>query len=230
MHIPDGFLTAPVWTSTWLLSAGGVGYCLKKAKEEIKDRSIPLMGVLAAFIFIAQMINFPVIGGTSGHLLGAVLLAVMVGPFAGAVVMTTVLIVQCLIFHDGGLTAMGANILNLSLISTLGGYGIYRLIRGRSENQRRVLLAVFFAAWLSIIFAAVACALELALSGTSPLHLVLPAITGIHALIGIGEGIITVFLVGCILKVRPDLFFSHVQPSLKGTNVQESHPSYGGER
>jgi len=232
MHIPDGFLAAAAAGPAWLLSAGGVGYCLKRAKEKMEDRLIPLMGVLAAFIFVAQMINFPVIGGTSGHLLGGVLIAVMLGPFAGAVVMTTVLIVQCLIFQDGGLTTLGANILNLSLVATIGGYGIYRLVRGRSTDPRRILFAMFLAAWISIILAAAACALELAFSGTSPLHVVLPAMVGIHLVIGLGEGIITVLLAGFILKVRADLFFPQVQPVLpgmNGRNVHEPH-SFGDEK
>ena len=232
MHIPDGFLTAPSWASAWIVSAGGVSYCLKRAKEEMKDRSIPLMGVLAAFIFVAQMINFPVLGGTSGHLLGGVLIAVMLGPFAGAVVMTTVLIVQCLIFQDGGITTLGANILNISLISTIGGYGLYRLTRGRSADQRRVLFAIFLAAWISVILAAASCALQLAFSGVSPLRVVLPAMLGIHLFIGLGEGIITVLLAGFILKVRADLFFPQTQPVLtggSGQNVREPH-SFGDEK
>jgi cobalt/nickel transport system permease protein len=221
MHLPDGFLTAPSWASAWILSAGGVSYCLKRAKEEMKDRSIPLMGVLAAFIFVAQMINFPVVGGTSGHLLGGVLIAVMLGPFAGAVVMTTVLIVQCLVFQDGGITTLGANILNLSLVGTVGGYGVYRLLRGRSANPRRVLAAVFFAAWISILLAAASCALGLAFSGISPLHIVLPPMMGVHFFIGAGEGIITALLAGFILKVRPDLFLS--QPLSAPSGVDESN-------
>jgi len=232
MHIPDGFLTATVAGPAWLLSAGGVSYCLKRAKEEMKDRAIPLMGVLAAFIFVAQMINFPVIGGTSGHLMGGVLIAVMLGPFAGAIVMTSVLIVQCLIFQDGGLTTLGANILNLSLIGTIGGYWIYRLVRGRSVDQRRILFAIFLAAWISVILSAAFCALELAFSGISPLHIVLPAMVGVHLVIGVGEGIITVLLAGFILKVRSDLFFLQIQPALTGVNgqnINEPH-SLGDEK
>ena len=108
MHIPDGFLTSATWVPAWLLSMGGIGYSLKKASQTLRERMIPLMGVMSAFIFAAQMVNFPVMSGTSGHLLGGVLAAVLLGPYAGAIVLTCVLIVQCLIFQDGGLTALGA--------------------------------------------------------------------------------------------------------------------------
>ena len=123
MHIPDGFLTTNVWASAWAISIGSVGFCLKKTTQILKDRMVPLMGIMSAFIFAAQMINFPVIGGTSGHLLGGVLAAVLLGPYAGAVVLTCVLIFQCLIFQDGGLLALGTNILNMAIIGTLGGPG-----------------------------------------------------------------------------------------------------------
>jgi cobalt/nickel transport system permease protein len=160
---------------------------------------------MAAFIFAAQMVNFPVLGGTSGHLLGGVLAAVLLGPFAGAIVIACVLVIQCLIFQDGGLTALGANILNMAVIGTMGGYGMYRLMRGRSGDHRRILFATAVASWFSVVLASSACALELAFSKTSPLNIVLPAMLGIHALIGIGEGVVTTLIVGFVLKVRPDL-------------------------
>jgi len=205
MHIPDGFLTAQTWVPAWFLSAGGIGFCLNRAKKAMQDRAVPLMGVMAAFIFAAQMVNFPVLGGTSGHLLGGVLAAVLLGPFAGAIVIACVLVIQCLIFQDGGLTALGANILNMAVIGTMGGYGMYRLMRGRSGDHWRILFATAVASWFSVVLASGACALELAFSKTSPLNIVLPAMLGIHALIGIGEGVVTTLIVGFVLKVRPDL-------------------------
>jgi len=205
MHIPDGFLSTETWAAAWVVSAGAVGYSVKRTSRVLKERTIPLMGVLSAFIFAAQMVNFPVLGGTSGHLLGGVLAAVLLGPFAGAIVIACVLVIQCLIFQDGGLTALGANILNMAVIGTMGGYGMYRLMRGRSGDHRRILFATAVASWFSVVLASSACALELAFSKTSPLNIVLPAMLGIHALIGIGEGVVTTLIVGFVLKVRPDL-------------------------
>lgn len=208
MHIPDGFLSTGTWVSAWLISISGIGLCLKKTTQTLKDRMIPLMGVMSAFIFAAQMLNFPVIGGTSGHLLGGVLASVLLGPYAAAVVLTCVLTVQCLIFQDGGLTALGANILNMALIATIGGYFIYRAIVKIRGKKKGIIPAVFVAAWLSVVFSAISCAVELALSGTSAFKIVIPVMAGVHALIGIGEGIITTLVIGFVQKVRPDLIYA----------------------
>lgn len=173
----------------------------------LEDRIIPLMGVMAAFIFAAQMLNFPVAGGTSGHLLGGALAAVLLGPYAGAVVIAIVLIVQCLVFQDGGLTALGANIFNISFIGAGGGYIIYRCIARIKNDRRGVIIGAAVAAWLSVVIASFACAVELALSGTSPFRIVVPAMLGVHILIGIGEAVITTGVVSFVLKVRPDLIY-----------------------
>lgn len=211
MHIPDGFLSANIWIPTWLVSIGGLMFCIKKTKEVLKERMIPLMGVVSAFIFAAQMLNFPVIGGTSGHLLGGVLAAVLVGPYAAAVCLSCVLIVQCLIFQDGGVTALGANIFNMSLMGTLGGYSTYRIITKISGGNKGLIAGIAVASWFSVFIAAGFCAFELALSGTSPLKIVLPAMGGIHSLIGIGEAIITVLVISFVLKVRPDLIYKNAR-------------------
>lgn len=206
MHIPDGFLATNTWVSTWIISAGGLSLCLKKTRQVLVDKMVPLMGVMGAFIFAAQMLNFPVVGGTSGHLLGGVLAAVLLGPYAGAVVIACVLIAQCLLFQDGGLTSLGANIFNMAFLGTIGGYIVYRnvyLFTGRGN----IIIAAALAAWFSVILAAGGCAIELAFSGTSPLNVALPAMAGIHALIGIGEAIITGLVLGFVLKVRPDLIY-----------------------
>ncbi len=208
MHIPDGFLSANTWAPLWVVSAGGLGFCLKKASEMLKDKMVPLMGVMSAFIFAAQMLNFPVMGGTSGHLLGGVLAAVLLGPYAAAICIACVLIVQCLIFQDGGLTALGANIFNMSIVGAMAGYVVYRIIRGVSGGSHRgILIGSAVAAWFSVVLASSCCAVELAFSGTSPLRIALPAMAGVHALIGIGEAAITVLVVGFVLKVRPDLIY-----------------------
>ncbi len=207
MHIPDGFLTLNTWVPAWLISIGGIGYCLRKATLTLKDKMIPLMGVMSAFVFVAQMVNFPVAGGTSGHLLGGVLAVVLLGPYAGAVVITVVLIVQCFIFQDGGLTTLGANIFNMSIVGAIGGYLIYNPIRTILRGRKGVIVGVAIAAWASVVLASCACAIELAISGTSPLRIVLPVMIASHMLIGIGESIITLFITGLILKVRPDLIY-----------------------
>jgi len=207
VHIPDGFLTANTWVPAWVISVGGLWVCVRKTAQVLKDKMVPMMGVMSAFIFAAQMLNFPVIGGTSGHLLGGVLAAVLLGPYAGAIVIAVVLVVQCLVFQDGGLTALGANILNMSFVGTIGGYIIYNILRRIIRNNKGVLVGTALAAWLSVVLASTACAFELSFSKTSPLGIALPAMVGIHALIGIGEAVITCLIISFILKVRPDLIY-----------------------
>jgi len=205
MHIPDGFLSTPTLASTWLFSIGGLSYCIKKTKQSLKGKMVPLMGVMSAFVFAAQMINFPVAGGTSGHFLGGVLAAVLLGPYAGAIVIACVLVVQCLLFQDGGITALGANIFNMSIVGTVGGYFIYYLVSKIVKGNKGILIGAGIAGWFSVVMASSVCALQLTFSGTSPLNVVLPAMVGVHALIGIGESIITCLVLAFVLKVRPDL-------------------------
>ncbi|HQJ15049.1 MAG TPA: energy-coupling factor ABC transporter permease [Candidatus Omnitrophota bacterium] len=206
MHIPDGFLSTGTWVTTWLISAGGLGACIRQASRSLKDKVVPLMGVMSAFVFAAQMLNFPVAGGTSGHFLGGVLAAVLLGPCAGAIVIAVVLMVQCLIFQDGGLTALGANIFNMSFIGTIGGYLIYRLCNG-VFGRRFIIASIAVASWASVILASSACSLQLVISGTSAFNVVFPAMLGVHALIGIGEAVITCLVVSFVIKVRPDLVY-----------------------
>jgi cobalt/nickel transport system permease protein len=206
LHIPDGFLSLGVSLICWLLAAIGVGVALRQSRKVLGERQVPLMGVLAAFIFAAQMLNFTVAGGTSGHLIGGALAAVLLGPWAGILTMTTVVAIQALLFQDGGLLVMGANITNMAIISTLVGYGIYRgvqLIAG--ERRWGLFVGGFVAAWTSVVISAVATAIQLAFSGTSPLGVALPAMAGVHALIGIGEGLITVGALAFVATARRDL-------------------------
>ncbi len=200
MHIPDGFLSVPVATSTYAISGAWVGYSIKKVQEKVGEKAVPAMGVLAAFVFAAQMINFPVAGGTSGHLVGGTLLAILFGPMVASVIMTAILIAQALLFADGGITALGANILNMGIVAPLTGYFVYKFIKKWHYGA-----AVFIASWLSIVVSAMFCAVELALSGTIPLRIALPAMTSIHAIIGIGEGLITYFVVVAIKKMTPSI-------------------------
>jgi cobalt/nickel transport system permease protein len=205
MHIPDGVLDTKTWLALSAVSACAIAVSVARANKKLGEKHIPLMGIMSAFIFAAQMLNFPIAGGTSGHFMGSVLAAVLLGPFAGILIMSTVLIVQCLVFADGGITALGANIFNMAVIGSLIGYIIYfifyKIIRGKTGR----LIAVFIAGWCSIVLAAGFCAIELAISGTISLNVALPAMAGVHALIGIGEGLITVAVISFIMTTRPDL-------------------------
>jgi cobalt/nickel transport system permease protein len=206
MHIPDGFLSNGVNAATFVISAAACSYGVKRVNRNFGEREVPLMGVTAAFIFAAQMINFPVAGGTSGHFLGAVFSSVLLGPWASLIVMTIVLFVQCLGFADGGLTAIGSNIFNMGVVGALGGYGIFIFLFTLFQKTRKGFFsALAIASWFSIVMGASAAAIELAISGTSPLKVALPAMAGTHALIGIGEAIVTTAAVSLILKTRPDL-------------------------
>ncbi len=206
MHIPDGFLSLPVSLALWLLSIAFIGVALRRAERNLRENDLPLMGVLAAAIFAGQMLNFPVSGGTSGHLLGAALAAILLGPYPAMLVMTAVVSVQAILFQDGGLLAMGANLFNMAVVGVWTSYGVYAFIRRLlGENRRGLLAGGFAAAWVSIFLAALACALQLALSGTTPASLAVPAMGAIHALIGIGEGLITVGALAFLYAARRDL-------------------------
>ena len=205
MHIPDGFIDVKTAVASGALAATGVGAALWQAKRTLPARRVPLLGVTAAFVFAAQMLNFPVAGGTSGHLVGGVLAAVLLGPGAAIIVLTTVLLVQCFLFADGGVTALGANIFNMGLVNVFVGYAIYRGVRRLVTGQRGLVLAAAFASWCATVLAAICCAGEIAWSGKVPWRLVFPAMTGVHMLIGIGEGAITALVLLAIVRVRPEL-------------------------
>jgi cobalt/nickel transport system permease protein len=206
MHIPDGFLDTTTVATTCAVSAVGVGIAVKMTNRKLGEKQIPLMGVMAAFIFAGQMFNFPIIGGTSGHLIGAALAAILLGPWAAVLVMTCVLTVQSLVFQDGGLLALGANVLNMAIIASFVGYYSYRAITAFTGADRRgKLFASFVGGWSAVVVASIACAVELWLSGTSPLSVALPAMSGWHVLIGIGEGLITSTVLGVVLATRSDI-------------------------
>jgi len=210
MHIPDGFLTANVYLPAWLVSAAFVWWFLKRLTKTLRERAVPLMGVLAAFIFAAQMLTFPVAAGTSGHLLGGALAAILLGPYAGSIIITLVLVVQALVFLDGGISTLGANILNMALLGTFITYFIYVGLR-KMMGKNRVIPAAVISAWLSVVLASSLCGVELALSGVSPLRVVLPAMAGVHSLIGIGEAVITASVLKFLLKVKPELVYGKTQ-------------------
>lgn len=206
MHIPDGFLDIGTVTTTCAVSGVTVAYASKKVNKTLGEKQVPLMGVMAAFIFAAQMLNFPIFGGTSGHLIGATLAAILLGPWAAVLIMTCVLIVQCLIFQDGGLLALGANTLNMAIIASFAGYFFYQAvtkITGETSSGR--MIGCFIGAWASVFLASSACAIELWVSDTSPLSVAFPAMAGWHALIGIGEGLITATVLSLVLATRSDI-------------------------
>lgn len=203
LHIPDNFLSIFVSAICWVITIITLYFAITKTNQSLGEKQIPLMGVMAAFIFAAQMINFPVLGGTSGHLLGGALAAIVLGPWAGMLVMSAVIAVQALLFQDGGLVVMGANILNMGLVTSAIGYGLYRFVSNQSKTVKLSVAGV--AAWLSVIAGALFTALQLWLSGTSQLDIVIPAMLGVHALIGLGEALITVSALAFIIQTRPDL-------------------------
>jgi len=203
LHIPDGFLNLPISLVFWALTVVLLAIAVRRTEGALGERQIPLMGIMAAFIFAGQMINFPVAGGTSGHLLGGALAAIVLGPWAGIVVMASVIGLQALLFQDGGLLAMGANIFNMGVLTALVGYGLYRMAIRRGRRTRLVVAGV--GAWLSVMAAALVTSLQLWLSGTVALQIVMPAMLGVHALIGVGEALITVAALSFIARTRPDL-------------------------
>ncbi|WP_448267513.1 energy-coupling factor ABC transporter permease [Nostoc sp. DSM 114159] len=207
MHIPDGFVSIPVAGATGLASVAALFVAFGRSQEAFGIRRAPILGLTTAFIFAAQMINFPVAGGTSGHLLGGTLAAIVLGsPWAGTLCLATVLIIQAVLFADGGITALGANIFNMAVVGVWVGWvlteTLQRLFGG---SKGRLPLAAGIAAGVSVVVAAIACAIELALSGTAPVAIVLPAMTGVHILIGIGEGMITGGVLTYLSRARPDL-------------------------
>jgi cobalt/nickel transport system permease protein len=205
MHIPDGFLDGKTIVATGALAAGGLGIALRHARVSLPPRRVPLVGLAAAFVFAAQMINFPVAAGTSGHLVGGVLVAALLGPSAAVIVLSAVLIVQCLMFADGGLSALGANILNMGVFGAVGGWAVYRLVSRAVGGLFGRLLAAAFAGWCSTVIASVACAGELAVSRTAPMAVALPAMAGVHMIVGVGEGLITALVLAAIARARPEL-------------------------
>ena len=209
MHIPDGYISVATAAAGWVGSVGAIAYSTRRANRALREREVPLMGVMAAFIFAAQMINFRVAAGTSGHLVGATLVAILLGPWVGTLVITAVLVIQAFVFQDGGLIAPGANILNMAVIGVWVGRGIYVVLSRIVPGKRGMLVGGAVAAWASVVVASLVVALELAVSGTSPLGVVLPAMGLVHALIGIGEGAVTLGVLTFLASTRRDLLTLH---------------------
>lgn len=205
MHIPDGMLNTTTWVTAWAGSAAAVGLGVRRVRQTMSESRLVLMAVLAALVFALQMLNFPVAGGTSGHFSGGAAAAIILGPWPAVLVMTAVLIVQSLFFADGGITALGANIITMGVIGPFAGWWLYTLVTRGAASRTRKAAAAFIAAWTGCFAAALAAATMLWVSGRVPLVAGLGAMGFWHALIGIGEGLITAGLVSYLLGVRPDL-------------------------
>lgn len=208
MHMSDGLLNAPVSVAFLVIAAVGVGFALVKARADLDDRTAPMAGLVATFIFAVQMINFPILPGASGHLLGGALAAILVGPYVGALCVTIVLVVQALLFADGGLTALGANVTNMALIGTATGFLVAVALRRLTERGKGGLAAVaFVSAFVNTVVAATGFVVEYAIGGAGGVEIGKVALLmwGLHALIGIGEGLITAVTVTSVASIRPDL-------------------------
>ncbi|MGP3914214.1 energy-coupling factor ABC transporter permease [Nonomuraea sp. 10N515B] len=209
MHVPDGFFNAVTSLSAGVVAAAGVAVCLRGARRELDDRTAPMAGLVAAFVFAVQMLNFPVAAGTSGHLMGGALAAILVGPYTGVLCIAVVLLVQSVFFADGGLTALGVNITIMGLVGVLVGWVVFRLVSGLARGKGGITLAAFLSALISVPASAMVFTLLFWLGGTAPIEVsaVAAAMGGVHLLIGIGEGVITALTVGAVLAVRPDLVY-----------------------
>lgn len=231
LHAPDGFFSMPVIIACYAVVAAVVAFSIRRANRNLNERLVPVMGVMAAFIFAAQMLNFPVAGGTSGHLIGGALAAIMLGPWAAILVMVAVVGLQALLFQDGGLIVLGVNIVNMSIVSVLAGYGAYWVTQRFGSGFAPIMVGGFAAAWLSVVISAVSTALLLSMSGTSPLAIALPAMTLAHMLIGIGEGLITVFALMFIRQARPELLKPRVKADVPApAQAVANNPAPGGLR
>jgi cobalt/nickel transport system permease protein len=219
VHVPDGFLDTPTSVATGLLAAGAVAVALKKSRDELDERTAPLAGLTAAFVFAVQMMNFPVAAGTSGHLIGGALTAVLVGPWTAVLCMTVVLLVQALLFADGGVTALGTNVVLMGVVAVAVGYGLFRaVVAVLPKNRTGVVIGAGAGAFLSVPVAALAFVLLFAIGGVADISVGAVAATmgGIHVLIGLGEAVITVVVLSAVLATRPDLVHGarHLQREL----------------
>ncbi|BBZ07258.1 cobalamin biosynthesis protein CbiM [Mycolicibacterium doricum] len=219
MHLSDGIVNAPTSLLLGVTAIGALGFCVTRARSELDERAVPLAGLVAAFIFAVQMVNFPILPGVSGHLLGGALAAILVGPFAGALCIALVLTVQALLFADGGVTALGPNIINMAVFGVAAGYGsavlLYALVRRRAHvSVTAVAVVAFLAALVATVCAATGFVLEFAIGGAAPASLaaVLAYMGGMHVLIGVGEGAITALTVVAVVRVRPDLVYLMRKP------------------
>ena len=211
MHIANGIVNGPVSAVFALVAVAGLAYCVRRARADLDDRLAPMAGLVAAFIFAVQMLNFQVLPGVSGHLLGGTLAVILVGPWVGALCVATVLIVQCLLFADGGLTALGLNITNMALLGAAAGYLLVAgLLKVLPKNPAGLGATALIGSIIGVVVASQGFVLEDALGGTTqlPLPAIAGTMAGVHALIGIGEGLIAATTVATVARVRPDLVYA----------------------
>lgn len=213
MHIPEGMLSTPVTAIAGLVSLTTLGYAVTWVRHYLDDRKVVLMAVLGSLIFALQMLNFPIQAGTSGHFAGGALAGILLGPWPAVLVLTAVLLVQAVLFADGGILALGANILNMGIIAPLIGYAVYHAVLRLSRSRGGHMVGAGVGAWLATLLAALAVAGELGLSGTANPRLAAIAMGGVHALIGVGEGLITAALVAYLHAVRPEILSAAVAPA-----------------
>lgn len=209
MHMSDGLVNTPTAAAFGLVAVLGMAVCLARARADLDDRTAPMAGLVAAFVFAVQMLNFPILPGASGHLLGGALVAILVGPWVGALCISIVLVVQALLFADGGITALGANITNMALIGVFAGYGVALAMRRIAQRgQRGLTVTAFLAAFVNTVVASLGFVLQYAIGGQGlALGTTVVLMVGLHALIGIGEGVITALTVGAVAVARPDLVY-----------------------
>jgi cobalt/nickel transport system permease protein len=229
VHVPDGFLDAPTSIATGVVAVAAIGLSLRGARRELDERSAPLTGLVAAFVFAVQMLNFPVAAGTSGHLLGGALAAILVGPYTGVLCLTVVLAVQALVIADGGVTALGTNITLMGVITTFVGWGIFKLVlRFLPKRPVSAVPAAFVGALISVPVSAVAFALLYVVGGAAPIPAgtLFSAMIGVHVLIGLGEAAITALTIGAVVAVRPDLVYG-ARPLIEARTLEIRTPSEG---
>ena len=227
MHVPDGFLDAPTSVATGVIAVGGIALALRGARRELDDRTAPMAGLVATFVFAGQMINFPVGAGTSGHLLGGTLAAVLVGPWTAVLCVSTVLLVQALLMADGGITALGTNITLMALVGVAVGWLVFQAIRAVLPNRLGVVApAAAVAAFVSVPAGALAFSLLFAIGGTAPVATdkVVLAMVSWHLVIGLGEAVITALVVASVVGVRPDLVYG-ARPARRARSLEIREPA-----
>jgi cobalt/nickel transport system permease protein len=205
MHLPDGFLSPPLWGSLDILSGSLLIVGLNKVAREVEERTIPLMGVLSAFVFAAQMINLPIAGGTSAHFLGSALVGILLGPWAGLTVVAVVLVVQCFLFQDGGVAALGANVFDMGVIGSSAAYLLYAALNGPNKRGNAVFWAGFWSALITVLGCSLSCSTMLVVSKVVTWKMALSVIGGAHSVIGLLEGVVTGTILQALSRSRPDL-------------------------
>ena len=222
MHVPDGFMNVTMSAATGVISFGTLWAYIRSAKDLIADKFIALTGMMSALIFVLQMINFPIAAGTSGHLLGGALAVIVLGPRLGLICLSVVVIIQSLLFADGGLSALGVNVLNMAIVTSATSWFIVKYwIKFIGKNKTSIVSVSVLAGILSVVFSSIAFTIQYAIGGTIsiPVGTVLLAMVTTHFIIGFGEGVITALIVTLLIRVRPDLIYAYERSDENTTKV-----------